>query len=180
MKLSEIKQMINDVLKREGGYVDHPNDRGGPTNYGITQKTLSDYLGRFATVDDVKNLKTETAEDIYQMNYYFGPKINLLPKQIQPFIFDAAINHGARRAVKFVQSVCNQAKYEIIISVDGLIGPQTRKAAEWTQKELGEIFLTALVEERRLFYKKIVKNSPDQKVFLAGWLNRLKEFENLA
>ena len=45
---------ISEVLLTEGGYVDHPDDRGGPTNYGITQKTLSDFLGHEATKEEVQ------------------------------------------------------------------------------------------------------------------------------
>jgi len=129
--MKSIDQMIQDVLRREGGFVDHPNDRGGPTNHGITQKTLSLYYGYSATKAEVESLSVNVAEEIYKRNYYYGPGINTLSENIQPFIFDCAINHGPRTAIKFIQRVCNQAGYEPALSEDGAIGPNTRKAADW-------------------------------------------------
>jgi lysozyme family protein len=53
-----IRRLINDVLAKEGGYVDHPADKGGPTNFGITQATLSRYLERVVTPDEVTTSQT--------------------------------------------------------------------------------------------------------------------------
>ncbi len=175
--MKTIDEMVQDVLVREGGFVDHPSDRGGPTNYGITQKTLSNYYGRVATTADVKALSVDVAEEIYKRNYFYGPRIDSLPESVQPFLFDCAVNHGPRRAIKFLQSVCNQAGYQPRLSQDGAVGPNTRKGAEWADQQMGTVFLKALVEERRNFYFAIVEARPSQKVFLKGWLNRLKEFE---
>lgn len=175
--MRDINQMIDDILRREGGYVDNPADRGGPTKFGITQKTLSIYIGRAALKSEVQNLTEDVARDIYERNYYYAPRIDNLPEEIQPFIFDCAVNHGTRRAIKFVQSVCNHAGYSPQLSVDGAMGPNTRKAAEWAQAEMGDLFLKALVEERKNFYMMIVQARPSQSVFLKGWMNRVKEFE---
>ena len=178
--MPDINQMINDILRREGGYVNNPADRGGPTKYGITQKTLSNYVGHRVQPSDVENLSEDVARDIYERNYYVAPRIDRLPAEIQPFIFDCAVNHGPRQAIKFVQSVCNQAGYQPSLSVDGAMGPNTRKAAEWAQQQMGPQFLKALLEERRNFYRLIVKARPSQAVFLQGWLNRVDEFEQEA
>lgn len=172
-----VKKMIDDILRREGGFVDHPADRGGATKYGITQKTLSKYIGRDALRSEVEGLSEEVARDIYERNYYVGPRIDRLPEMIQPFVFDCAVNHGPRRAIKFVQSVCNQAGCTPPLSVDGAMGPNTRKGAEWAVREMGDVFLKALLEERRNFYRLIVERRPSQQVFLAGWMNRVDEFE---
>lgn len=175
--MPSIDTMIDDILRREGGFVDHPADRGGPTKFGITIKTLSNYIGRAALTRDVQDLSDDVARDIYEKNYYVGPRIDRLPDAIQPFIFDSAVNHGPRRAIKFVQSVVNQAGYDPALSVDGAMGPNTRRGAEWAQHEMGDVFLEALLEERRNFYRLIVERQPSQKVFLNGWMNRVKEFE---
>lgn len=175
--MQTIEQMIDDILRREGGYVDHPADRGGATNFGITQKTLSQYLGHNVLKRDVQNLSEDVARDIYERNYYYSPRIDRLPSAIQPFIFDSAVNHGPRRAIKFVQSVCNQAGYNPPLSEDGAMGPNTRRGAEWAQTEMGSVFLKALLEERRNFYLAIVASRPSQQVFLNGWMNRVDEFE---
>ncbi|MFT5880188.1 MAG: lysozyme family protein [Moritella sp.] len=175
--MKSIDGMIQDVLNREGGFVDHPDDRGGPTKYGITQKTLSKYYGHAATTIEVKALSIEVAEEIYKRNYYYGPSIDSLVAAIQPFIFDSAVNHGPRRAIKFVQSVCNQAGYGSALTEDGAMGPNTRRAQEWAFNEMGETFLEALIEERKNFYLMIAHSRPSQKVFLKGWMNRVNEFE---
>jgi lysozyme family protein len=175
--MHSVQEMIDDILRREGGYVDHPADRGGPTKYGITQRTLSVYIGRAALASEVQALSEAVAREIYERNYYIAPRIDRLPETIQPFIFDCAVNHGPRRAVKFVQSVCNQAGYTPLLSVDGAMGPKTKKAAEWAEGDMGPYFLPALLEERRNFYRLIVAQRPSQEVFLAGWMNRVDEFE---
>ncbi|WP_152207396.1 glycoside hydrolase family 108 protein [Marinobacter changyiensis] len=175
--MAGIEEMIDDILRREGGYVDHPADRGGPTNFGITQNTLSRYIGRAALKSEVRNLSEDVARDIYESNYFEGPRIHRLPEEIQPFIFDCAVNHGPRRAIKFVQSVINQAGKEPPLDEDGAMGPNTAKAAAWAQNIMGDYFLKALLEERRNFYRTIVAARPSQEVFLRGWMNRVDEFE---
>ena len=66
--------------------------------------------------------------------------------QIQPFVFDCAVNHGPRRSINFVQSVVNhQAGNEPPLSVDGAMGPNTRRGGEGAQKEMGDAFLKALL-----------------------------------
>jgi lysozyme family protein len=175
-----VEQMIDDILRREGGFSDHPNDRGGPTKYGITIHTLSRYLGRPAQRHEVQSLSVEIARDIYERIYYINPRLDKLPESIQPFIFDSAVNHGPQQAIRFIQSVCNQAGYLPPLAVDGIMGPNTLKGVEWAEQEMGDLFYKALIEERRNFYYTIVKFRPSQKVFLKGWLNRIKEFEKEA
>lgn len=170
-----INDMLDDVLAKEGGYVNHPADRGGPTKFGITQKTLSKYLEKVVSVDEIKALDLETAKDIYELKYYRQPKIDRLPVSIQPFIFDCAVNHGPRRAIKFLQQTCNDAGYGPLI-VDGLMGPKTKVQAIACCEELGQWMLLALIEERQLFYIQIVDRDQSQHVFLKGWLNRARSF----
>ncbi|MDH5228647.1 MAG: N-acetylmuramidase [Gammaproteobacteria bacterium] len=171
----EVDKLIDDVLQVEGGYVNHPFDRGGPTNYGITQATLSRFLGRAVTAEEVKAMDIETARDIYELKYYRAPRIDKLPTAIQPFVFDCAVNHGPRRAIKFVQEVCNDAGLGPIVA-DGLMGPKTKMVAEACYERLGEWMLVALVEERQMFYINIVTNDSSQIAFLKGWTNRARKF----
>lgn len=172
---SSIDDMIVDVLSKEGGFVNHPADKGGPTNFGITQKTLSRYLERVVTVDEVQAMDIQTAKDIYELRYYRMPKIDRLPPGIQHFVFDCAVNHGPRRAIKFVQEICNDAGYGPL-SVDGLMGPKSKAQAYACYEELKDWMLVALIDERQMFYANIVANNPSQSVFLVGWLNRARSF----
>ena len=171
-----VDAMIEDVIRREGGFVDHPADRGGPTKFGITQATLSAHLGRAATAAEVEQLSPDQAKQIYRRDYYESPQIDQLPDAIQPFVLDSAVNHGPGRAIGFVQQVCNLAGFGALI-VDGICGPRTSRAAHDAAWAMKGWLLAALVEERRNFYQAIVLADPSQGVFLEGWLNRLAEFD---
>lgn len=171
----DVDRMLDQVLRAEGGFVEHPADRGGPTNLGITLRTLSRHLGRRATPDELRRLTPELAREIYQRDYYLEPRIDTLPERVRPFLFDCAVNHGPRQAVRLLQQVLNAARFGPV-AVDGLIGPVTRKAAEAADAAMGDWLLNALVEQRRNFYRAIVAHDPTQEVFLAGWLARAGRF----
>lgn len=167
--------IIEDVLRREGGYVNHPNDKGGPTNMGITKKTLERYLNRKVSIDELRNLQKETAIEIYDRKYFSGPRINTLPEGLQPIMVDTSILYGPVRAIKFAQKIVNEAGFGPI-TVDGILGPVSREKIKESYYEMDYFFINAMVEERIMFCKLIVLNNPKQKVFLKGWINRANEF----
>jgi hypothetical protein len=171
---NNVDQMIDDILRREGGFVNHVNDRGGPTNFGVAQRTLAAWRGHDVSVDDVRNLSQDEAREIYRANYYTRPKIDLLPELIQPIMFDMSINHGPGTAVKLLQRVLNDTGNAC--SVDGGIGNQTIGGAEAAAGALGDGLINKLVDERIAFYEAIVAGDASQGVFLRGWLNRANEF----
>lgn len=169
-----LEQLLDDLLRREGGYVNHAADKGGPTKYGITQATLSKHLGHTASIEEVKGLSKELAKEIYLADYYYTPRINTLPEQLQAQVFDIGVNSGPRTAVKMLQEVLNMAGYEC--DIDGMIGPGTRKQCQLAQEQMGNLLTNALSEYREHFYKGIVARKPSQAVFLEGWLKRAREF----
>ena len=73
---STVDRMIEDVIRREGGFVDHPADRGGPTKFGITQATLAGYCGHSVGAAEVAALNADQAKQIYRCDYYFAPHID--------------------------------------------------------------------------------------------------------
>ena len=167
---------IDIILKHEGGFVNHKADKGGPTNFGITQRTYSNYLGRKASISDVRNMSEDTAREIYERSYLTGPRIHTLPDPVpQTLVLDMAINHGPRNGIKMMQRVVNSAGFGPI-SVDGVIGPMSRKAVENAVDAMGNEFQNALVEERIRFFHRIVARNSSQKVFLKGWLRRAESF----
>lgn len=173
--MSDIDLYVEDILRKEGGYVNHPNDKGGPTNYGITQRTLSGYLGRPASIKEVKNLTVETAKEIYLASYFYKPRINGFPEAIQHVCLDMSVNHGPRNTVRMVQRTL--AKSALVqIEVDGVAGPNTFKAAKKVYDEMGAYLINAIVDERIIFYEAIVQRNPSQSVFLKGWLRRARSF----
>ena len=74
-----VTTMIDSILKREGGLVDHPSDRGGPTNFGITQRSLAKWRGDSVTKGDVRRMTQDEARAIYRSTYFTQPKIDKLP-----------------------------------------------------------------------------------------------------
>lgn len=111
------------ILTREGGFVNDPNDPGGATNMGITIGTLSDALGRRATVEDVKNLTEGAALKIYRDRYWDKVRADKLPIGVDLAVFDAAVMHGPAKAAMLLQSALGVAD-------DGIVGPITIAAAQ--------------------------------------------------
>lgn len=178
-----LEKIIDDILKAEGGYVNHPNDRGGPTNYGVIQSEYSRYLGRPATIEDVKKMPIAHARDIFKKKYYFEPKINLLPDALQPVVTDACVLYGPKRAIIFLQTILNKDRLDSDdpskikeLDVDGVLGPATVLRAKEAVDEFPPYTVNAYVNERIRFCEAIVRNRPNQKVFLKGWTNRANSF----
>jgi lysozyme family protein len=170
----DVHKEIAAIIKREGGYVNHPADKGGATNMGITQKTLSAWLGRQATIQDVKKLPAQTAADIYYNMYYAKTKINQLPDLIKPIMFDMTVMSG-KRAIKLLQDALTNHDYECG-KVDGVIGDKTIKAATTAATIMGNKLIETLTRRRIIMYNSIVAADETQAVFLEGWINRAESF----
>lgn len=166
---------IKTILDNEGGFVNKDNDRGGPTNLGITQKTYTKYLGRIATIEDVMNITEEIAREIYEREYLTGPRISSLNGFLQIKILDMAVNFGPRRAIKLLQRSINKTTL-FTLKADGLLGPVTKKAANSCFEWMGRYFINIICDERDKMYRRIVIFNSTQKEFLQGWLNRTEKF----
>ena len=176
--MKSIDNLLEEIIKNEGGFINHPQDRGGPTKYGITERTLANHLGHEVSIFDVQHLSLELAKDIYESEYYYAPKINKLPEELQLQVFDMAVNHGPRRAIKLLQKTLNRCGVEAI-SIDGFIGNQTLSAIKKilsTGRHSLKFLNNALVDNRCLYYEAIVSNNPSQNVFLKGWIRRADSF----
>lgn len=77
---------IQNVLKREGGYVNDPADKGGETKFGISKQSYPNL--------DIKNLTESQAAAIYKRDYWDKINADQLPANIREMAFDAAVNHG--------------------------------------------------------------------------------------
>jgi lysozyme family protein len=175
VNLKTVDEMIGDIIRREGGFVNHPNDRGKATKYGITLETLSKWRGRPTGVENVKRLTKTEAADIYKNEYYYRPQLDKLPAQIQPVVFDMAVNMGPKQAIKILQTVISE--FVLKIDVDGLIGKETINNTEDVLSVVGSKYLLSKITDERIkFYRNIVKRDPSQIVFLNGWENRAREF----
>lgn len=173
--MNDIYKLITDILAKEGGYIDHPKDRGGPTNYGITIPALNEYTGRNNDRTDIKLLTEQSARCIYRENYYRKPGINKLAKSIQPIIFDMAVNQGPKTAVRLLQSQLFEDGYQVG-KIDGKIGPLTIALTSRALSDAGDIFINRLIDRRIDRYRAIVKHDPGQAVFEKGWIARAETF----
>ncbi len=170
--------ILKKTLSHEGGYVNHPNDKGGATNYGITQDTLSSYLKRSATIEDVKNIDLAIVEAIYMKNFYIANNVQNLDYTIQTQVFDMCVNHGGRNAIKLLQKTVNLlcSTGDRLIA-DGINGKNTQKIVNQIAKK-DAVKLNNILSRRRLeFYDNIIAAKPSQKVFKNGWYARAKDFE---
>lgn len=158
------EELIGPLLEREGGYVNHKNDRGGATNYGITQRVYSDWKGE--PLADVKAMQKYEAKQIYFELYWKPAKCELLPNVIREIHFDAAVNHGMGRAAKLLQVAA-------AVAVDGVIGKNTLAAAGATHPELLKF---RYVAARYKFYGDIIRRDRSQLEFMAGWMARMDHF----
>lgn len=170
-----IQVMINDILRREDAFVDQPDSDGGPTRYGISRKVLGEFLGRNVNRDDIIGLSSSMAATIYRQRYWHKPHIDRLPLAMQPLLFDAAVSHGPKVAISQLQRAINRAAVVGRIDDDGQLGPHTLQAAQLSFERLGNAFLTLLLQQRARMYEHIVENDPDQRIYLAGWINRLRD-----
>ena len=124
-------EIAREIVAREGGFVDDPDDPGGPTNHGVTLATLQ-RLGRDINRDrkidvaDVQALGREAAARIFVEYYFQKPGIGGLPGVLQPSVFDAYVNMGGQ-AVKVLQRLLGSMR--LPVAVDGVIGLQTCEAS---------------------------------------------------
>jgi len=162
--------LIDDLLKREGGYVDHPHDRGGPTHYGITMPTLREWRGRPVTVQDIKDLPVEEARAIYRRNYVERPGFDQIEDgALKALLVDCGVHHGITRARLWVRTLQKLGG----LKADGVIGPVTVAAIT---KAGPDLVRRELLRLRGHFVAGILQRDPKQRVFAAGWLRRLLEF----
>lgn len=173
-----IDKMIDDVIRREGGYVNHPNDRGGPTNWGITQQVARAY----GYQGDMKALPRSAAVNIYRSRYWTGPKFDQaadICPAIGPELFDTGINMGPAVAAKFLQralNVLNRGANDYPdIAADGVIGPITLAALRGYVTKRGavaggEVLRKALDGLQCARYVEIAEDNPSQEAFAYGWI----------
>lgn len=164
-----VESIIDDIIRREGGFVNHPADRGGPTKYGITAKTLGGWrhLNRLATNNEVAALTETEAREIYRHRYIVVPGFDAITyPALQTLLVDAGVHSGPQKAVKWLQEALG-------VTVDGVIGPKTRAALAVTDQS--KLYSKVLAARLR-HLGRLITNDSEQSVFAAGWMNRMAEF----
>lgn len=180
--MKTIDQLLDDLVQREGGYVDNPADKGGPTNFGITeQRARADgYQG------DMRSLPLDTAKAIYRKDYWIAPHFWDVAQRyatLGAYLFDTGVNMGPKAAATFLQRVLNVLNRGATdypdVPADGDIGALTLHALDGFRKVRGAGGETALLigleALRGSRYIAIAEANPSQETFELGWLNRVQE-----
>jgi len=190
--MQNVRQIADDIVSREGGYVNDRDDPGGATNYGVTIHTMRRLgldLDQDGDVDvnDVKRLTKHQAVDIFLEHYFKRPGIAGLPFALQANVFDMYVNSG-NNAVKILQRLVNKIN-STPISVDGGIGPITRSAVQRANDKLvqktgnDDALSHAYAIERRNYYYNLAHNRVASRKYAksrnggkGGWIKRAEEF----
>lgn len=170
-----IRDIIDNIIRREGGFSDHPNDRGGRTKYGVTQRTWNAYRAKhdpLLSPSSVRNIDVNDARQVYR-TMYVEPLAWIEDEALLDLAADCAVNHGMHRATRWLQRAAG-------VEEDGIIGPVTRSGVnsepDWCYTELLKIRLRFYVEIATDEFDKLELAEDSDLVFLMGWINRLAEF----
>jgi len=164
MPSAAFEKCIPFILRWEGGFVDHPNDPGGRTNRGVTQKVYDQWRARQGkAAQDVKHIDEAEVHAIYESGYWLPPRCDVLLDPLDLVQFDTAVNMGVGRAVRMLQRCVG-------CEPDGDFGPNTKKAVEAADCANT---VAAYCDAREAYYRRIATTNPKLAIFLRGWLNRL-------
>lgn len=158
-----IDDIITEIIRREGGFVDHPNDRGGPTKYGITLGTLARWRQQPVTDEDVKALPELEARAIYHQRYIVGPGYMFLREPLRMAIVDWGVLSGPPRATRGLQRALG-------VKEDGIIGRETLEALARLNPKDAAFRLCA---EQARQVEHLLATDRTQAVFANGWRRRL-------
>ena len=178
----EIAPLLDALIEKEGGYVNHPADRGGPTCFGITEAVARAHGYRGAMAD----LPQEEAAAIYRRVYWLRPRFDAVAQRsgrIAAELFDTGVNMGPAVAATFLQraltALNREGKDFTDLVPDGRIGPRTLAALDNFLEVRGTrggitVLLRALEALQGERYLRLAERRPANEAFLYGWLaNRI-------
>lgn len=183
--MTTVKDLAREIVAREGGFVNDPDDPGGATNFGVTLGTMRRLgidLNRDKSIDikDVRALTVAQAVDIYVEYYFNRPRIADLPPVLHPSVFDMYVNAGAG-AVRILQRLLTQMGFAC--RDDGTIGPATVQAAHTAFTAAPQHLADAYGIARRNYYYALGDARPASRKFCrardggkGGWITRAEEF----
>jgi lysozyme family protein len=170
--MTSIREIIDEIIRVEGGFVDHPNDPGGATKYGITQKVAraAGYKG------DMRDLPVTTAYDIYYKDYVVNPGYHRLA-EIDPAVaaevVDTGVNMGPAVAGKFLQRALNSLSGSGLV-VDGAVGTRTVNALADFLRLRGpggtKVLLKMLNSLQCVRYIELTESNARNRSFIYGWV----------
>ncbi|RNF33389.1 holin-associated N-acetylmuramidase [Paracoccus methylarcula] len=183
--MPSVEEIAREIVAREGGYVNDPDDPGGATKHGVTIGTMRrlgldlDGNGRVDNAD-VRALTPEQVERIFIEHYFHGPRLAELPQTIHASVFDMYVNAGTN-AVKILQRLLSRMGFPAV--ADGVIGPRTIAAARAAAKAAPDHLADAYGIARRNYYYALADRRPTSRKYArrrsggkGGWITRAEEF----
>lgn len=179
MENNFVDKIIEELIDREGGYVNSPIDRGGETCFGITKKVAVEY----GYLGNMKKLPKKLAKSIYLDQYLIKPGIHrvlVISKELGEYLFDYAVHSGPRQASLDFQ-IClnlfnNQERIWKDIKIDGIIGSNTintlKKAINYRGTTINKVLVEAVDDRRGILLQELAKRSEEQETHLFGWYVR--------
>lgn len=161
---------LSEILRHEGGFVNHPRDPGGMTNLGVTKRTWEDWTKQNADEAEMRSLTREKVAPLYRKNYWDAVKGDELPGALALCVFDFAVNAGPGRAARYLQKVVGAQQ-------DGRIGPATLAAVEAYVANNGVAQAVRAYQQARRGYYRQLGTFP---TFGKGWLRRVDDVESAA
>lgn len=177
-----VNDIIEEVIRREGGYVDDPQDGGGATKHGISLRYVRGIgldNNNDGVIDkaDIALVTKKQAAMLYKQDFYYKNGYDTINKDFRAIMLDMAVMSGGARASTLLQETLNDLECVPELKEDGAVGPRTRAALEYCIKIYGVPgVINALTIKRIEFYRAICERRPSQLKFLAGWTNRAQEF----
>ena len=147
----------------EGGFGNDPDDAGGETKYGISQKAYPD--------ENIRELTPGRAAFLYHRDYWRPIRGDELPIVLAVALFDSAVNSGVSGSIVRFQLALNKLGLGPVKS-DGLMGPQTIRAAKLAAEAAQGRALAEIMSFRAIHYAQIAAFKPSQERFLRGWMKR--------
>lgn len=161
-----LEKSLEWLLEEEGGWSNHKADRGGATMYGVTQATYTDWRKRVGRpAQSVRNITKDEAFELYEIMYWRAAGCHQLPWPISYLVFDAAVNSGVSRGIRWMQGGLG-------VEADGKIGPKTLAAANKAVADGDGRKLMAIIDQRVTFLARLVQRDSSQAAFLLGWWRR--------
>lgn len=168
LRFQKLHTFIKDA---EGGFVNHKDDKGGATNFGVTIATLKEWRGTEVTAQDVAQMSADEAEAILYTNYYIKCKCDQFADRVAMVVYNMAVHSGRGAAQRTLQRAFNALGFTADgepLEVDGIIGRITMGAVKQTDPSvLAEKYLE-LYEERLRGLESFAKFGP-------GWINRVNK-----
>jgi lysozyme family protein len=177
--MADFEKAIPVILAHEGGYVNHPNDPGGATNFGVSLRFLAEHpeMGDFdgdgdVDVEDIRNMSVDDAKNVYRKLWWEKYKYGqIIDQTIATKVLDLSVNMGAKRAHILLQTALNKA-FGLKLTVDGILGPASIGVINACSDDTEQTLLTAYCDEAFGFYQRLIDKNPKFKVFEKGWKKR--------